>query len=286
MSLHFQSIASKDNDRIKLIRQLKDSKASEQSGLFLLEGEQILIEALERRVVIKTVVLTETSFNAQFAQGEIAQKLEHHAVNAEYLVVPDKIMSGISTLSSPPGMLATAIMPRADLGAALHELSQAGGSTQLTTFLVLEQIQDPGNLGTAIRSALSFACDGLILTTGSCDPYSPKAVRAAMGALFSLPVYTDIEPGHLIEICKASGVDLICFDIPGEEMQNFVYPSRCALVFGNEGKGLSQNMRQAADSTVTIAMQPSSIESLNVSIAASLALHDRFIKTRPDVHRD
>jgi len=100
VSLHFQSIASKDNDRIKLIRQLKDSKAREQSGLFLLEGEQILIEALERRVVIKTVVLTETSFNAQFAQGEIAQKLEHHAVNAEYLVVPDKIMSGISTLSS------------------------------------------------------------------------------------------------------------------------------------------------------------------------------------------
>lgn len=286
MSLHFQTIASKDNDRIKLIRQLKDTKAREQSGLFLLEGEQILIEALDRRLVIKTLVLTESHYEAHFAESQTARRLELETSDIHCLVVSDKIMSSISTLSTPPGVLATAIMPRADLSAALQELRLDQDNDDPVTYLVLEQIQDPGNLGTSIRSALSFGCDGLILTTGSCDPYSPKVVRAAMGALFSLPVYTDLEPEQLVVDLKESGVELVCFDIPGEDMRTFDYPSRCALVFGNEGQGLSQKMSQAADSTVTIGMQPSSIESLNVSIAASLALHDRFAKTRPDVHRD
>jgi TrmH family RNA methyltransferase len=163
-------------------------------------------------------------------------------------------------------VLAIAHMPKQERGSFMQ--------WQPRVFAVADAVQDPGNLGTIIRTALAAQLGGLLILKGSVDLYNPKVVRAAAGALFSLPILSDIDPQDAVAMLKTAQVRLIICEASGRKNYfdaNLKEP--VALALGNEGQGTSAVLRAAADESVSIPMNPES-ESLNVAISGGIILFE------------
>jgi len=262
--VRINSLTSAANTLLKKIRSLQERHARQKAGLFLIEGEKILLEALVRGIEIEAVVM-ETDY---FQKG--LSKVLEDALNDEDLfseglnLVPPALFKELITTTTSCGLVAVA-RPRT---AALNEVLSASGRC----LVVLEGVQDPGNLGSIMRSALAFGASALILSRGTVDPYNPKVVRAAMGALFDLPVVVDADLSEALPLMKEAGYT-ICSLNPeaGTSLTDAELPPRLALLLGNEGAGLSAAADALADLDLNIEIDPQ-IESLNVSIAAAIVL--------------
>jgi TrmH family RNA methyltransferase len=181
-------------------------------------------------------------------------------------VVEDRVFKTLCTTTSSCGILATAKILPSSLDQLLKKTSGA--------IVFGECIQDPGNLGTIIRTALAFGAAGLVLSTGSVDFLSPKVVRGSMGAVFSLPIVADQNIAECLSLFRAQGRRIIAldaeartsFDSSMEDMSANVY------LFGNEGQGLSQEALRLTDQVVSIPINPLS-ESLNVAVAVGIVLY-------------
>jgi TrmH family RNA methyltransferase len=268
VSLNFKSISSKDNEKLKAIRQLKVNKAREQSGLFLLESEQLINEALSRKQPLKTLVVNE-DYLPQFHNSALAGLVASQ--NIELLSVNSRLMEDLSTLAGETKVVASASIPNHDLEKILNR--------ETVCLMALEEIQDPGNLGTIIRSAIAFGIDAIILSGGCVDPFSPKVVRSAMGALFSLPIFTNLNFQEFLPELTSRNFAGFSFTMNGKEkLAQKSYPNKVVLIFGNEGRGLSPHTLELSTATISIPMEEKGIESLNLSVAASIAMYDYFSK--------
>lgn len=165
----------------------------------------------------------------------------------------------------PQGVLALFRRPESDRAALF--------ASAAPLLVVLDGIQDPGNVGTIMRLATAFDATGIVTTEGTADPFSPKALRASAGAALLVPV-VEVSTGELVELLKAQSIPLFAADADGEE---FAIRRPAALVFGNEGRGVSAEMRARAR-TVGIRMSPR-IDSLNVGAAAAILLHRIFTES-------
>ena len=150
------------------------------------------------------------------------------------------------------------------------------GPVEGDRLLLAEDLQDPGNVGTLIRTANAFGFDGVILAGACADPFGPKAVRASMGALFRRKVWT-MPSGEAILALKEKSIPLVAAALraDAETLGKCVFPSRMALAIGNEGHGLSSEMLEAADRVVRIPMEPGA-ESLNAGAAAAVLLWEVY----------
>ena len=139
---------------------------------------------------------------------------------------------------------------------------------------IADAVQDPGNLGTLIRTAYAAELGGLILLQGSVDPYNPKVVRAAAGALFALPLISDLTPAQALELVHANNMRLvICQASARKRYFDVNLADSVAIVFGNEGQGINETMKAGADESISIPMNPGS-ESLNVAISGGIILFE------------
>ena len=175
--------------------------------------------------------------------------------------VPSELMKSISPAQAPQGVLSVCAMEAPALPAKLEG----------KRYVVLDGVQDPGNVGTILRTADAFCADGVFLVNGCADLYNPKTVRATMGAVFRCPVWT-CGAKELRALLTASGLPLYGAALRSDTLDaREVDYSRCAIAIGSEGKGLCEEMRGICDKTILIPMS-AHCESLNAAIAASVLL--------------
>jgi TrmH family RNA methyltransferase len=280
--VRINALTSAANSLLKKMRSLHERSARHKAGLFLIEGEKILLEAVTRGITIEAVVL-ETDY---FERG-ISQALETVLADQTYFpeginLAPPNLFRDLVTTSTSCGLVAAAYPRTTALEALLVAHNHANhGAPEQTTLVVLEAVQDPGNLGSIIRSALAFGVSGLILGRGTVDPYNTKVVRAAMGALFDLPVVVDVDLNETIKTLKCAGFAVCALNPEAKDSLTAIFfaqnrdpahdNGKLALLLGNEGAGLSAETSALADFDVRIEMSDQ-IESLNVSVAAAIML--------------
>lgn len=238
-------ITSLQNPTIKLIRSLAEKKYREETGLFVAEGTEVLGRA--RHEGWEPVYLVATTAAAAWGK-------------AQRLTVAEKVMQSLSAQKNAPTMLGVFQQRFAD------RIEPKG------IWIALEEMRDPGNLGTIIRTADAVAAQGVILVGPSCDPYSREAVRASMGSIFGPPL-ARMAGARFIALCKSWPGESIGSHLQGTEDCRRTYKRPTLLVMGSEGNGLSAEMAAACSALVRIPMKGGA-ESLNVAVAAGLMLYE------------
>ena len=245
-----ETITGRTNPLCTHLRKLASSAAyRRETGEFLCDSPKLLTEALLWGGALRTVVCTDPSALPDLPAG------------VRTVRVPEDLMEALSPARTPQGVLFLARMP-----ATAPPEKLAG-----RRYLVLDGLQDPGNVGTIWRTADALGADGLILVNGCADPFAPKTVRATMGACFRLPVY-ELEAGELSGLLERSGLPLYATALRADTADlRRADLSRCALVIGSEGRGVSPGLLAQSRLTVKIPMRPR-CESLNAAAAAAVLL--------------
>lgn len=239
----------------EFVRTLGRDKATRTAErAFLIEGEKTVLEAVaSQSIVLRYLVATDewAEKHASMLKGRLAY------------TCPPSVFDRLVDTTTPQAVLAVAEQPQWDEAAILARPQHL--------LVYGETLQDPTNVGPIIRSAAAFGADGVWLSPGSADPFSPKVVRATAGAIFSLPVFTQVSPDRLSTFRSF----LLVADAQkngAEPLHRMTHrPHRLTLAFGNEGGGISPALRELAHQRIFIAHQ-NCVESLNVSAAAAIAL--------------
>jgi TrmH family RNA methyltransferase len=253
-------ITSLQNDRVKAIRALEMRKARKETGLFVAEGASIIITAREHGFVPETFVFR--GADNQIARGLVTWALGE---GAECLEVSEAVLAKLAAKENPQSMLAVfkqrwAELPRPE--------TAAGDDV----WVVLEEVRDPGNLGTIIRTADAVGAKGIILVGQSCDPYSRECVRATMGSIFALPIVKATREAFLAWREGWHG-DVVGTHLNGEaDFRGVSYKGPLLLAMGSEGPGLSPSLTGACTTLVKIPMA-GQLDSLNLAVATALVLY-------------
>ncbi|HEL9634996.1 TPA: RNA methyltransferase [Streptococcus suis] len=237
-------IRSKSNNLVKQIKKLQQKKYRTSS--YLIEGWHLLEEAVKAGATIQHILVVE-------------EHVDRVAHMEQVTVVSPEIMQDLADSKSPQGVLAQLALPSQDLPERLDG-----------RFLVLEDVQDPGNVGTIIRTADAAGFDGVFLTDKSADIYNMKVLRSMQGSHFHLPIYRmPIE--DVFSTLKNNQVEVLATTLSSQSVdyRQVLPKASFALVMGNEGQGISDFVSEEADQLVHITM-PGQAESLNVAIAAGI----------------
>jgi len=243
---------------VKHAYSLKVPKKLKLAEDFLCEGFHLVLEAFKSDLRIRFVFATKEALN--HPEGlQIKELAKRHKVRC-FEVTP-QIISYLSDTVSPQGMLAVA----KKIDPVLPEM--AGGF-----LLGVYQVQDAGNMGTLFRSAEAFGVKGLLLTEGCCDPFNPKVVRAAMGSLFRVPFFVGKTWQEYFDWSKEKEVASYALtQLASETLVGKTFSTKTALWVGSEGEGLPTELIEACEGRLLIPMS-GSVESLNVAVAASIAM--------------
>jgi TrmH family RNA methyltransferase len=240
-------ITSTKNDTIKQWMKLHKKKYREQTGQFLLEGDHLVEEALGSDWDIDQLIVRE--------DRQTDARLKDYRMT----VVTDQVFKALANTPSPQGVMAVVNI-------------KTYQADQFKKILVLDNVQDPGNVGTMIRTADAFNYDGIILGEGTVDLFNDKVIRSTQGSLFHLPV-VKADLNILLPDLQARGVHLIASTleeaVPLDEVTVF---ESCAVIVGNEGSGVQKELQQLSDVRVKIPITGKA-ESLNVGVAAGILLH-------------
>lgn len=252
--MNVETITSRQNPLMTHLRKLASSLSyRKKSGEYLCDGTKLLDEALKWGAPVQTAVFSD----------DVEIPTLPDTVRA--VCVSEDLMRSVSPMETPQGALFTVALPETKLPETL-----AGKH-----YLVLDGVQDPGNVGTILRTADAFECDGVFLVNACADLFNPKTARATMGAIFRREAYS-VTPEELFALLSKSGVPLY-----GTALREDTVPlsdanlSKAAVAIGSEGRGLSQQMLDECAKTLKIPMSPR-CESLNAAIAATVVLWEMY----------
>ena len=251
-------LTSIQNPLVKQVRKLHRAKERQKQNLLLLEGTNLIEAAFQVDYKLDIVFYTDRwQANNQLLCRKIANK------GIKLQPVSSEVLKAIATTVNPDGVVATA--PR--------NLSKPV-IAQTILGIAIERLQDPGNLGTIIRSAVATGVDGLWLSSNSVDVYSPKVLRASVGEWFRIPMRINTDLLELISQHQQQGIQVIATASKAQKSYwevDFTQPS--LIVLGNEGAGLSEELIAKADEQVTIPLA-NGVESLNVAVATALLVYE------------
>lgn len=259
-------ITSTTNNRIKRIVALgQKAKLRREEDCFLVEGPKMFLEAPKswiKEIYVSESFLTKCSFR---------EELEAHP----YEVVSDEVFQKISDTKTPQGILSVLKCPHYEIEELL--------SKESPLIVILENIQDPGNLGTILRAGEGAGIDGVIMTKETADLFNPKVIRATMGSVYRVPYFYTDDILESIEGLKKRGIavyaahlsDSVCYDEPD-------YNNGTAFLIGNEGNGLKKETADRATQYIKIPMQ-GQVESLNAAIATSILMYEAAKQRRRDI---
>lgn len=265
-----EKITSRSNRWIKLAGQLKHRKYRNKFHLFMMEGLRCVKDALIQHQ--KDVVCL---FTPEWTETEEWSHIVEEGGELDWLFL--EIASSLADLISDTvhgqGIFLILKIPQY---ASWQSLGRLKG-----LYVLLDHVQDPGNVGTILRTAAAAGCRGVFLTEGTADPYSEKAVRSSMGSILRLPLYTDLTVEDIKNLRKKSGIPLIGTSLNHAlPYKKAPFVSDAILAFGNEGNGMSRELLDAADWNLFIPLA-GSVESLNITAAAAIILF-YFKKDPPD----
>lgn len=255
----WETVTSKENKLIRRVTRLAaDAKYRRTCGAYVCEGEKLLWEALRDGVELQAVLWEEESLReARSARPEEFAALER--TGCRLAAAPDSVFRKASLLETFSGPLFVCSVPE-------RELPVTGRH-----FIALENVQDPGNVGTVIRTADAFSIDGVWLLDGAADPWQPKAVRAAMGSVFRVPLYR-ASADEFFERMRTLQIPVCAAALYADaESVRSVDFGRAAVMIGNEGRGLRPDTAARCDRRVLIPM-PGRAESLNAAVAAAIMM--------------
>ena len=261
-------ITSTSNQKIKKITNLlKKTKARREEGLFACEGRKMFLEVLtqfpER---IEEAFFTEDCL-AELSEGENGAQVKDALTKIKYETVDDKIFSQIAETVTPQGVIALVKTPVYELGDLLGEK---------TKLLVLDDLRDPGNLGTIVRTAEAAGMSGILLSKESVDITNPKVVRSTMGAIYRVPFFYAENLVETLKEIKKVKPELKAYASAlhhDSKLYNEVdYSGDVAVVIGNESNGVSEAVIGESDETIYIPMQ-GKVESLNAAVAAAVIMY-------------
>ena len=257
------SITSGDNSRIRLVRKLATRKGRAAEGRFAVEGRNLVSEILERDLDVDFIMIPAGA--ADDAPDFIRKCIDSPDITV--CEVPARVFAGLTDAENGIGMLA--VVKLREYGPDLLD-----GLRPDDNILVLDRIQDPGNMGTLIRTAVAAGYKAIVAMSGTVDIYSPKVLRATAGMIFEIPVIYVSGEDRLKEILRNSGRRIAVTAVDGgvpyyeEDLSRGI-----ALIIGNEGSGVSGAMIEMADVKVTLPMK-GRIESLNAAVAAAILMYE------------
>jgi TrmH family RNA methyltransferase len=252
-------ITSTANAYVKLIKSLAAHKGRVEHGLFLAEGAKLVSEAMDAGVTLHSV-----AFSSDAPPALDALRARAEAAGVPVYDLDARVFSAASDAVTPQGVLAAVRIP--DPGAP--------GPAALPDIIVaLERVQDPGNMGAIIRTADAAGAGAMLLSPGCCEPFSPKAVRGAMGSAFRLPLYRAEDFTGLLRRCADSGYAILAGVLDGENVFAAKdLPDKFVLMIGNESGGLSEAALACATRRLRVPMAGGA-ESLNAGVAAGVLLY-------------
>lgn len=236
--------SSVNNEKIKNIKKLNTKKYRDETNLYLVEGEHLVKEAHENNVLEELILLENTNLN----------------IDVKTSYVTKNVLNFISNLDTPNGIIGICKKKKNNL--------------QGNKIVILEDIQDPGNLGTIIRSSVAFNVDTLVLSSNTVDLYNPKVIRATQGMLFKLNIIIENNLEELIKNLKQNNYTIYTTNVKnGNSLKTIEKKDKVAIIMGNEGSGVSDKLNSLADKYLYIDMNKN-CESLNVAVATSIILYE------------
>ncbi|BCN29695.1 TrmH family RNA methyltransferase [Anaeromicropila herbilytica] len=258
-------ISSLSNNKIKnLIKLQKKSKVREEQNAFVIEGIKMFYETPKDSII--EVYLSESFYHEN--EKSLGDIIKEYQVE----IVQDSIFKEVSDTTTPQGILAVVKKP-------FYEFSTLSQQNDATV-IILEELRDPGNLGTIIRTAEGAGVTGVILSKSSVDIYNPKVIRSTMGSIYRMPfVYVEDIKSAILEM-KRNNIQIYAAHLKGEKFYDEeVYQGKIGILIGNEANGLTDETAELSDCYVKIPMA-GKVESLNAAIAASILMYEVYSQKR------
>lgn len=256
-------IESKENNLFKNTKKLKERKNRNKSSKYIIEGFRLVQEAFKAKVDIDYLIVTEDSQDKidQFLLNYITEDIKIYKINGN-------LFKELVSTENPQGILAVINM----------NIMQIDSNGEF--YLLCDRLQDPGNLGTIIRTAHAANVKGIILTKGTVDIYNEKTIRSTMGSIFYIPIHYDDNNLSLVKSLKEDGFNLVVTSLDTDkDFFEEDLRGKVILTVGNEGNGVSAEVLDLADTKVKIPM-PGNAESLNVAIATSVIMYEKVRQDR------
>ncbi len=257
-------ITSAENAQVKLAASLHRAKTIRAERLYLAEGAHLAAEALKSGVTI------ERAFVEEGCSGEVESlfaELERRGVPCA--LMPRRLVEKISEAKTPQGVVLLVCLPEEQLALRVDG-----------RYLLLENLQDPGNVGNILRSAESFDFDGVLLCGETAEVYTPKAVRGSMGSVFRLPTARYPDGLTAARALREAGIPLFTAELRGDSRLPEELPERgLCIAIGNEGRGITEELSDLADASVEIPMSGKT-ESLSAPVAAAVLMWELFRRRR------
>ena len=257
-------ITSKDNETIKHIKKLKEKKYREEYREFIIEGAKMIEEAINEKANIKSIIICDDCKT----QSAIPNELMYEIAKKNCIYVDQKIFSTITDVINPQGIMA--VVEKPDNKAQQIDYTQ-------DVYLILDNIQDPGNIGTILRTADSLDIKQIIVSKGTADVYNLKVVRSTMGAIFRVKVIEVEDLTKVIKEMKKQKIEVCATDLRTDKSIYDIDYSKTAIVIGNEANGVSEKVLEEASTRIKIPMLGKT-ESLNAAVATSVILYEAYRK--------
>ena len=254
-----QVISSKENESIKHIKKLKDKKERDLSGEYLIEGIKLIKEAIQEKAKINEIIICDECERTEI----IPQEIMYEIAKYECIYVTKKIYNYITEVKTPQGILA--IIEK--------ESNEKNIDYNQDIIIALDGIQDPGNLGTILRTVDSIGLTQILVSKDTADCYNPKVVRSTMGAIFRVKVIECEDLEKTLKEIKKHKFSIITTSL---QTQNSIYDIKyknSVIIIGNEANGVSENIQKLSDKKVKIPMLGKT-ESLNASVATGIILYE------------
>ncbi len=254
-----QVITSKENETIKNIKKLKDKKFRDEAGLYIIEGIKMIEEAIEEKASIKKILICEECLTT----GDLEQKILYEIAKYDCIYVNTKVYNVLTDVVAPQGIMAVVAKPSKDTEIDYSE----------DIILALDGIQDPGNLGTILRTADSVKLKQIIVTKNTADSYNPKVVRSTMGAILRIKIIETEDLAKTLKEAKKNKFKIVATSLDTNESIYDISYNKKVIVIGNEANGVSKEIQELADNRVKIPMLGKT-ESLNASVATGIMLYE------------
>ncbi len=259
-------ISSSANEKIKAVIQLQ-TKASvrKKQKLFVVEGIKMYDEIPESD--IETTYVSEKFYDEYIKSEKINDKTKKRLNNKGYIIVSDNVFKNMSDTVTPQGILAIVKQKK-------YELSDILVKGKKQVFMVLEGVQDPGNMGTIIRTGEGAGIAGIIVNKETVDVYNPKVIRSTMGSIYRVPIIVSEDLSDTLDYMSENGVTLFAAHLKGDVYySDGQFANSTAFLIGNEANGLSEEISKKAHKLIKIPME-GEVESLNASVAAAILMYE------------
>lgn len=235
-----QVITSKDNEKIKYIKKLKDKKYRDETSKYIIEGIKMLEEAIKEKADIDTIIICEECIKKE----TLDSKFLYEIANEECIYVTEKIFNTLTDVVNPQGILAIINKPR-----KVNEIKY-----DEDFILILDNIQDPGNMGTILRTLDSINISQVVISKNSADVYNPKVIRSTMGAIFRVNIIESDNLIKTIDEVKKQKYKVLVTSLNTDKNMYDVDLKKVAVVVGNEANGVSEEILKKVDNHIKIPM--------------------------------